>query len=94
MSGKALKRNPYWLRERNKKKTDVKKNETEKLHTIEHLYKHTVRLENCSFVEKCGQIAQQKKTMESAIKYSKTSKDFSSPSLFRKFLILMFFKNI
>ena len=47
MSGKALKRSSYWLRERNKKTTDVKNSELEELCTIEHLRKHGIRLENC-----------------------------------------------
>ena len=92
MSGKALKRSSYWLRERNKKTADVKNSKLEELCTIEHLRKHGIRLENCSFVEKCGQKAQQKKVMENAIKYSKTSKGFFYPSMFRKFSFLMFSK--
>ena len=92
MSGKALKRSSYWLRERNKKTADVKKDKLEVLHTIEQLNKHGTRFENCSFVEKCGQKAQQKKVMENAIKYSKTSKGFFYPSMFRKFHFLCFQK--
>ena len=85
MSGKALKRNSYWLRERNKKQTDVKKNKLKELRAIYNPSKHKVKLlENCSFVEKCVEKARQKKNVENAIKYSKTSKDFSYPGVFKK----------
>ena len=85
MSGKALKRNSYWLRERNKKQTDVKKNKLKELRAIYNQSKHKVKLlENCSFVEKCVEKARQKKNVENAIKYSKTSKDFSYPGVFKK----------
>ena len=84
MSGKALKRTAYWLKERNKKTTDVKKYTLEELHTNEHISKHEIKLDNYSFVETCGQKAQQKKIMENAIRYSKGSKDFNFSSIFRK----------
>ena len=85
MSGKALKRNSYWLRERNKKQTDVEKCKLEELHTIENLSKKRVKLRKCSFVEECGQKALQKKIMENFIKCSKTSKDFTYSSKIKKF---------
>ena len=47
--------------------------------------KYVMGLESCSFVEKCIQIAEQKKIFENALKYSKASKDFSYPSMFKKF---------
>ena len=94
MSGKALKRNSYWLRERVKKQTNVKKSKFKELHAIEHLSKHKTKLENCSFVENCGKKAKQKKDVENAIKYSKTNKDLSYPSAFRNFLILCLKKMI
>ena len=76
MSGKALKRNSYWLRERNKKQTDVKKSKLEELHTTEHLSKNRIKLGKCSFVEKCCQKAKQKKISEKAVKIAKGSKEF------------------
>ena len=84
MSQKALKRNSYWLMERNKKQTDVKKSKLKELHTIEHLSKHETKLEKCSFVENCSEKARQKKNMENAIKCSKISKNFSYSGLFKK----------
>ena len=39
---------------------------------------------NSFFVKECGQIAKQKKIMENALKYSKTSKNFSYPSMLKK----------
>ena len=91
MSGKALKRNLYLLREKNKKKAGVKNCKLEELHTIDYPDKHDVGLENCSFVEKSVVKAKQKKNMENAIKYSKTSKHFSYHSMFIKFKVLSFF---
>ena len=85
MSGRASKRDSYWLREKNKKQTDAKKNNLEKQHTIEHPSKHKTKLENCIFVEKSVEKAQRKKIMENAIIYSKTSKDFSYPSVLRNY---------
>ena len=94
MSGKALKRNSYWLMERNKNQTDVKKYKLKELHAIDNPSKHKIKLENCSFVENCGEKAKQKKDVENAIKYSKTNKDLSYPSVFRNFLILCLKKMI
>ena len=92
MSGKPLERNSYWLKGKNNKKTGVKKFILEELNTIDYPSKHEIGLENFSFVEKCGEIAKQKKILENTNKYSKTSKDFSYPSLFRKFFVLCFHK--
>ena len=39
---------------------------------------------NSCFLEKCSQLAKQKKIMENALKYSKPSKNFSYPSLLKK----------
>ena len=41
---------------------------------------------NTCFLEKCSQIAKQKKIMENALKYSKTSKTFLYPSMLKKTL--------
>ena len=57
MSGKDLKRNSYWLKDRYKKTIDVKSSKLEDLQTSEHLSKLGV----CSFVTKCILDAQKKK---------------------------------
>ena len=72
MSPKALKRNSYWLMERNKNQTDVKKNKLKELHAIDNPSKHKIKLESCSFVEKSVEKAKQKKNVENAINNSKT----------------------
>ena len=84
MSGKALKRNSYWLRERNKKQTDVEKYKLKQLLSIYSPSKHKIRLKNCSFIEKIVKKARQKKNIENAIKHSKNSKEFSYPGMFKK----------
>ena len=89
MSGKALKRDSYWLRERNKKQTDVEKNKSKELHAIDYQSKHKNNFKNFSFVEKCSEKAKQMKNMENAILYSKNSKDLFYPSVFRNFLTLL-----
>ena len=94
MSGNSLKRNSYWLRERNKKQTDVEKIKLKELRAIDYLSKHKTKLINCSFVKKCVGKAKQKKNMNNAIKYSKTSKNFSYPGVFRKVYFLMFLEII
>ena len=84
MSQKALKRNSYWLMERNKNQTDVKKNKLKELHAIDNPSKHKIKLKNCGFVKTCVEKAKQKKNMENAIKYSKASKEFFYPGEFKK----------
>ena len=84
MSQKALKRNSYWLMERNKKQTDVEKIKFKKICAINNPSKHKSKLKNSSFVKTCVEIAKQKKTTENAIKYSKASKEFFYPSEFKK----------
>ena len=88
MSGRASKCDSYWLRERNKKQTDVEKNKSKELHAIDYPNKHKNNFKNFSFVEKCSENAKQMKNMENANLYSKTSKDLFYPSVFRNFLIL------
>ena len=85
MSEIALKRNSCWFRGKCQKIRDVKKSKSEELYTISYSGKYVMGLESCSFVEKCIQIAEQKKIFENALKYSKASKDFSYPSMFKKF---------
>ena len=92
MSGKALKRNSQWLKEKNKEKTDAEKGKIVEQNTIDYPNKHRGELENYSFFEKCSEKAQQKKIVENAIKYSKTRRDFSCPSMLIKFQIFMFLK--
>ena len=92
MSGKALKRYSHWLKEKIKEQTDTKKGKIVQQNTIDYPNKYEGGLENYSFVEKCSEKAQQKKIMENAIKYSKTSRDFSCPSMLIKFQIFMFLK--
>ena len=41
---------------------------------------------NSFFVKECDQKANQKKIMENALKYSKSSKNFSYPSMLKKTL--------
>ena len=72
MSQKALKRNSYWLMERNKNQNDVKKYKLKDLHAIENPSKHKIKLESCSFVENSVGKARQKKNVENAINNSKT----------------------
>ena len=84
MSGKSLKRNSYWLMERNKKQTDVEKIKFKKICEIDNPSEHKIKLKNCSFVKMCVEKAKQKKTTENAIKYSKASKEFFYPSEFKK----------
>ena len=92
MSEKDLKRNSHWLKEKNQEQTDAKKRKILEHNKIDYPNKNEGGLENYSFVEKCSEKAQQKKIMENAIKYSKTSRDFSCPSMLIKFQIFMFLK--
>ena len=85
MSGKDLKRNSHWLMEKNKEQTGSKKSKIVEQNTIDYPNKLNDGLKNNSFVEKCSEKAQQKKIMENAIKYSKTSRDFSCPSMLINF---------
>ena len=92
MSGKDLKRNSHWFKEKNQEQTDAKKGKIVEQNTIDYPNKLDDGLKNHSFVEKCSEKAQQKKIVENAIKYSKTSRDFSCPSMLIKFQIFMFLK--
>ena len=78
MSGKDLKRNSYWLKDRCKKTIDVKRSKLEDLQTSEHLSK----LEVCSFVTKCILEAQKKKMIENAFKNLTASKEYFYQSMF------------
>ena len=88
MSGKDLKLNSCWFRERKKKTSDVKESKIEDLQATEHLSKHENKLKVCSFVQKCITNAQQKKTSEISLKNLTASKKFSYPSTFIKFNFL------
>ena len=82
MSGKDLKRNSYWLKDRCKKTIDVKRSKLEDLQTSEHLSKLENKVEVCSFVTKCIIEAQKKKILENAFKNLTASKEYSNQSMF------------
>ena len=92
MSGSALKRISPWLKEKCMEQTDAKKGKIIEQNTIDYPYKYEGGFENYSFVKRCSEKAQQKKIVENAINYSKTSRDFSCPSMLIKFQIFMFLK--
>ena len=85
MSGKALNRTSYWLRERNKKTADVKNCILEDLQAIENLSKHEIGFNNCSFVDKCITKAKQKRFIKNAFKNLTASTEYSCPGMFNKF---------
>ena len=85
MSGKALNRTSYWLRERNKKTADFKNCILEDLQAIENLSKQKNGFNNCSFVEKCITKAKQKTIIKNAFKNLTASKEYSCPGKFSKF---------
>ena len=93
MSGRNLKRISYLLREKNKKTADVKKCKLEELHSIEQLNKHEIGLKSCSVVEKCITKAQEKKFIENAFKNLTASKEYSIPSMFSKFQVIICLNN-
>ena len=93
MSGKNLERISYLLREKNKKTADVKMCKLEEVHSIEHLNKHEIALKSCSVVEKCITKAQEKKIIENAFKNFTASKEYSFPSMFNKFQVILRLNN-
>ena len=82
MSGKDLKRNSYWLKDRNKKAIDVKRSKLKNSQTTEPLSKLERKIDVCIFVAKCRKEAQQKKIMENAFKNLTANKDYSALSMF------------
>ena len=94
MSGNDLKRNSFWLKDRYEKTADVKKSKLEHFQTTEHLTILDDKFEVCEFVEKCITKAQQKKILENAFMNSTTSKEYSCPSMFNNFRVLMHLKSI
>ena len=82
MSKNDLKRNSYWLRDRNKKTTGGSKSKLEYLQTTEHLSKHKNKIKFCTFVKSCITKAQKKKIMENSFRNLTASKNYSYPSMF------------
>ena len=93
MSGKNLKRISYLLGEKKKKTADVKKCKLEEVHSTKHLKKHEIGLKSCSVVEICITKAQEKKIIENAFKNFTASKEYSFPSMFSKFKVIICLNN-
>ena len=88
MDGNDLKHNSFLLKDRSKKTADVKKSKLEHFQTTVYLTILEDKFEVCEFVGKCITKAQKKKLLENYFMNSKTSKEYSCPSMFSNFWVL------
>ena len=94
MNRNDLKRNSFWLKDRYKNTADVKKSKLEYFQTTKHLTILEDKFKVCEFVGNCITKAKEKKVMENAFMNSTTSKEYSCPSMFNNFRVLMHLKSI